>query len=611
VRASGVAMSNRLPGRVGAIRHVPLGSVVFFGLFLLYVGLRVDPALIYHGYWASDRFPTFSLGAEFFARSFAHPSGPVEYASAFLCQLYFFQWVGALVITLVAWVLCASTRVVLGSIAGGRPHALHFGPAVLLLLLYGRYADPMPTALALCAAMLCACAYVRAPLRGSFARISVFLALAGVLSYAAAGAVLLYAVVCGVFDVAAGRRLLGLIYVAAAAAALCVAATWILRAGIEQTYVRLFPPFGVERGEVVIVLTRCLHLFFPVAALGMALQPRLAAPPVGRRWRKALAGLALGCALLAAVAACAWFLFDDGLSAVLRIRRYARQGRWAELLAEVRRLPCNRYDLTVNWAVNEALYHTGRLPYDMFTYPQRDMAGGLMLLEDPGSVYMAYSGILLELGAVNKAEHMAHEALELLGDRPFVLKRLAVVNVAKDQQRAARVFLGALSKDVIHGRWARGCLRRMGADGPMPAEARVRRIRSLAITEDEVAPFTFEMLLGCLLRSNRHNRMAFEYLMAHYLLNGELDGVVRDLDDLDDFDYSGIPRHYEEAVLLYEHVTGKEADLHGRQVSAATKQRFREFQRSLAEHGADRDIARRALRRSHGDTYFYYYEFVL
>lgn len=628
-------MPNRLPGRFGVVPPLPLGSVLFFGLFLLYVGLRVDPSLIYQGYWVSDKLPTFSRGPAFFGRFLAYPGGPVEYVSAFLCQLFYFRWLGALVLMLVAWVLCAATRVVLGSTGGGRLHALHLGPAVLLLLLYGRYANPLPTALALCAAMLSACAYVRTPLRGSLARLGVFLALGGALCYVAAGAVLVYAVVCGILEAASGRRPLGLIYVGAAIAAWFVAAAWVLQAGVEAAYVRLVPPFGVERDEVVIVLTRWLHLFFPVAALGMALQRRLAerwaraaaraagqgeaAPLAGRAARSrrlAPVRLASAFALLALVAGSVWSLFDDALSAALRVRKCACEGDWSRLLAEARRLPRSRYDLRVNWAVNEALYHTGRLPYDMFSYRQ-DRVGlvptgeSLMRLGVAGSVYMAYSDVLLELGAVNESEHMAHEALELLGDRPLVLERLAVVNLAKTQEQAARVFLGALSKDVIHGKWARDCLRRLDDDPTMSADGRLRRIRSLALQQDEVGPFTFEMLLGYLLRSNRHNRMAFEYMMADHLLNGQLEEVVRNLDRLDDFDYPGIPRHYEEAIVLYEHASGRKADLHGRTVSAAAEERFREFQRVLADYGIQRSAARRALQKTHGDSYFYYYEFLL
>lgn len=43
-------------------------------------------------------------------------------------------------------------------------------------------------------------------------------------------------------------------------------------------------------------------------------------------------------------------------------------------------------------------------------------------------------------------------------------------------------------------------------------------------------------------------RMTFEYLMAHYLLNGELDKFIENLHYLDDFGYERISRHCQEGI---------------------------------------------------------------
>jgi hypothetical protein len=56
----------------------------------------------------------------------------------------------------------------------------------------------------------------------------------------------------------------------------------------------------------------------------------------------------------------------------------------------------------------------------------------------------AQSETLLELGQVSEAERLAHEALELEGDRPDLLWVLAQINVLKDRPKAARIFLNAL-----------------------------------------------------------------------------------------------------------------------------------------------------------------------
>ena len=59
-----------------------------------------------------------------------------------------------------------------------------------------------------------------------------------------------------------------------------------------------------------------------------------------------------------------------------------------------------------------------------------------------------------------------------------------------------------------------------------------------------------ESLLHQLLDSNPRNQMAFEYLMAHYLMTTELRRLSRQIGPLETFAYPAIPRHIEEAVLL-------------------------------------------------------------
>lgn len=608
-----------------------MSSVLFFGLLFLWIRLGVNPALIYHGYWITERFPLLSWDIAFFGEFLTYPGGPVAYVSALLCQFYYFPWVGALIVTLVAWVLCLATRVFIESVSGTRPHALHFAPAVLLVLLYGRYANPLGTALALSAAMFCVCLYVRMALRAALPRLAAFVVLGAALGYVAGGAALTYATLCGIFELASKRRVLGLIYVASAMALLCAAAVCILHVGIEEAYARLLPPFGPESDAVSAIFMRWLYLFFPFAALGMTLQRRFAAEatrckdqdgsgaPAGTVERirsSVLVRFMASCGLLAVVAAGVWFLFDVEFRSVLRVEYYAQLRKWPQLLSEARRLPVRRYDLNVKWNVNRALHYTGRLPHEMFSYPQERLGlapsgAALVRLKVRRPVYMKYSDVLFELGRVNESEHMAHEALELLGDRPSILRRLALINVVKEQPAAARVFLGALGRDVIHRQWARDCLRRLKADRFMSTDAEVRGIRSSMLVEDAVGPFAFEELLRLLLQQNKQNRMAFEYLMAHYLLAGRIEEVVRNISRLDDFDDPGIPRHYEEAIVLYERTAGKEVDLGGRTVSADAERRFGDFRQLLTRCGDDRDAARDALRRRHGDSYFFYHEFCL
>ncbi|HVV70859.1 MAG TPA: DUF6057 family protein, partial [Verrucomicrobiae bacterium] len=79
-----------------------------FLFFFLYVWLRVDPAIEY-----GHSGPVFLLTRSFFRPYLLYPGGLLDYASAFLGQLNYFGWLGALAYTLVAVLIFLAARWVL------------------------------------------------------------------------------------------------------------------------------------------------------------------------------------------------------------------------------------------------------------------------------------------------------------------------------------------------------------------------------------------------------------------------------------------------------------------------------------------------------------------
>jgi tetratricopeptide (TPR) repeat protein len=605
---------------------VPFRSVVFLALSYAYIVLRVDPAVIYDSYWVTGRFPLFQTGSAFLHGFLSYPGGLADYASAFLCQFYHWPWAGGLAITAVTALLCLAMWLYLTAAGGAPPRAVHLAPAVLVLMLFGQYDNALPTALSLLTAAAGAAAYVRLPLRSWPLRLSAFVILAGVVCWLGAGAVLMMSVLCGVYELAAGWRGLGAAFGALAMVSLLVAAVWVFRTDLTQAYERLLPPFAARK-EAGLLLARCLYLLFPCAALVMAFGRgagrRHGGPGTGVAAASvagALGERAAACArilepfaLLALAALPVWLAYDDASAAALRVEHCARERAWESVLREARRVPAARYDAPVKWQVNRALYYTGRLGDSMFCYPQ-DALGlfpsgrALAWMKSYGVGCMKYSDIEIELGRVNEAEHMANEALELLGDRPAVLQRLALIHIVKGRREAARLFLRALGKDLVYADWARLQLDRLDSGPLMADDDEVAGIRSVMVLDDATGFPTLREMLEQLLERNPRNRMAFEYLMADYLLAGDLDGIVRNIGRLGDFGYPDIPRHYQEAVTLYRARTGKSPDLGRFSISGDTERRFDGFEAAVASFGHDRRAARDALSARYADTYFFYYD---
>lgn len=109
-------------------------DTVFFVFFFFYLWLVVDPRLIAHCTIppASD-LPVFYRGWTFFREFNAHPGGPAEYAGAFLFQLFTHGWLGALVVTGLAWMLYLSVSGCFSASGFPRLRCLRHVPAILLL----------------------------------------------------------------------------------------------------------------------------------------------------------------------------------------------------------------------------------------------------------------------------------------------------------------------------------------------------------------------------------------------------------------------------------------------------------------------------------------------
>ena len=635
-------MSTDAPRPAGPrLRALMRGGAVFLPL-AAYLWLVVDSRLLY--FWPSEYFPAFRLGGRFAAELLAQVGGPVRYAAAFLSQFYFYAWAGALIQTAVAAALCCVAGAYLAALSGRRPSFVHYVPAIVVVVLAGRYAHHLAPLLAMLLTAGAACLWLRLGARRAWwVRLGAFLALAGLLHYAAAGAVLLFALLCAIGELARGRYVLGVLCAALGGALPYVAAVWVESLRPSLAYGRLLA-IGLHprpAGDAAIWL---LYLYWPAAA-GVG-QLRLA---LGRWWRgrgkgegeesgairePTLLAWALGtAALLAAVAGAAWLSFDRGGSLVRRIEfcaRYASDAAepseqaeyWRRLLAVAGRLPIERYSLAVNWKVNQALCHLGQMPGSriamgdvMFRFPQDRL--GLVPTNSafPGGqrdrdyASLDFSDIFMDLGYVNGAERMTYQALELQGDHPCVLRRLAIIAFAKGQMEAGRVLLGVVSHDLIFGAWARRWLDDMRDDPTLAGHAEVARLRSVMLRKDTPDPSTAEELFLRLLDRNPKNRTAFEYLMAHYLLTGYVEKVAAQIGRLDDFGYDHIPRHYEEALLLAAATGARMPDLGGRAISAPTVALYRAFSRARARFGANRAAAAQAMAPEFGGSYLYYFAF--
>jgi tetratricopeptide (TPR) repeat protein len=588
----------------------PAGAAACFLLSYAYVWLRLEPSVQYR----CSGVPFF-LSRSFFGEFLGFPGGLLDYAAAFLAQLNYYDWLGGLVFMALGCLLFLGARAVCSRLSGVAPLTGGFMPVFLLLCLWGLHDGQAPAAgLGVALGLGLAIGYLRLPWQRIWLRSAACWALS-VLAAGLAGlwpCLLFLTLCCGYeFKVRRAWKLrLGCLLPAVA-----VPLAMLGLAGLPAT--RILNPWATG---APLWLIAALFLCVPLTALVLALLPKpapapketararhkAAAPvPLGRRLQRPVVKRALAAGLFLGGWAAVWFGHGGPQRAFARIEYYAGRKEFDKVLAVAAPLPVLNRASEVRLQL--ALYHAGRLSEDLFANTNQTAWQLLPGLRLGLGACRAQCDTLLELGQVNEAEHLAHEALEIEGNRPDLLRLLAQINILKNRPRAARVFLNLLAQAPFQRAGAAACLRDLDRDPRLSDDQALALIRSRMVTTDLAYDgLPAESFFQQLLQSNPRNQMAFEYLLAQYLVTRDLDRLIKQLGRLDDFGYRAIPRHLEEAVLLYQQLKGIPVDLHGRQIRPETVQRFRGFSEAL-NRARENPEDRPALARNFGDTFWFYF----
>ncbi|MHC1768500.1 MAG: DUF6057 family protein [Verrucomicrobiia bacterium] len=592
------------PGRAagwGRIACIAAGWAGLYGFLWLYV----DPLA-----WYYSAAPVFSSSREFLTPHLRIPGGLLQWTAAFLGQLSYHTWLGASILLLVAGLLSLGT-VWLAAHNGSRSTMLWAVPPLLLTFIASRYVPGLlEVGLAVLMTFICLGLWLARPPRFRIGMV-LFSGLCNALFYAAGPFPALVLIVAGALHEIRRERGARLdwfcwLWIApwlAATFAWCgfdTAGFWT-RSGELSTrlaaaglFALLILPW-VER-TVLQRLTR------KAGALWMPATPRWAAfqADVETRMRHVIRGAAVVLVLGLFV-----LTLNPEARALRRIHAEAERGNWTAVMkaaASLREMPP-----AARLRIHRALQHQGRLTSDLFLFPQRfgtDLLGSLM---DGLDVCLPLSDTLLDLGHFNLAEHYAHEALEVRGERPEILWRLGWINLLKDRPEAARVFLNRMATVPFHRVRAQHWLRVID-EGTLAGAPEVVEARSRSVTvESAWSHFPTVDLLKMALQSNRNNPAAFDYLVAYYLVTREPEEVLRTLGSQTLADFAVLPRHVTEALLALSAARGSPpVGPGGKPLDAEIVARFTRFREAITVRRPETAEAVTPFAEDFGDTYWFY-----
>ena len=603
-------------------------GVIFFLLCYLYVWTFIKPHLIYHGFGTIiPDVPLFSAGWRFLRDSLNLPGGLTVYAYGFLSQWYYYSWLGALVVVLVALCLCELSRQHYVHADHPCSTILYYFPAVIIILIYNQYAHPLAACLASSMGLLFSFAFERMPLRAGPIRMVVFCFMAAICyCLAGAGGVLVFSLMTTVYLFFLRRDWLPAVLILPSAAAIIwILAEYVFYMSPKQAFLVLTPfsrSMTAGMGTLSRVSVVMLYAFVPVTITLICLWRMLfrkvedvrKTRTVGRP-RGAFLGyfkkLVVPVVPVAVITVGLYFGHDKTHRQIVLMNSLARQGQWSEVLELGNRLPKNIHNIYCNHDINRALYHAGRFPYDMLYFPQNPHAFLLTHDKEESSMtQLKMCDTFIELGNVDYAEKLASEFLVDKGHAGIVLEKLAWINIIKEQECTARIYLNALKKDLIYGDRADSMLGSLQSGFGPDEAAYIRRVNSY-IRKNGNARLnreSIEEMLTGLLEHNPGNRMAFEYLMACYLLAGQLDKIAENIWCLNHLGYQDVPTLYEEAMLIYYGARGLKLNLNELNIKRETIERYKRFvQLCNSMQAQNRQVVLQRLIGEFGTSYFFYY----
>ena len=187
---------------------------------------------------------------------------------------------------------------------------------------------------------------------------------------------------------------------------------------------------------------------------------------------------------------------------------------------------------------------------------------------------------------------------------------LVKTNLINGNYKMVYKYTGILKRTIFYRKWA-GEYERVAGD-----TAGISAIPSLAYKKEIMPHDNFFIFLETphenlplLVESNPKNLKAFEYLTAWLLLNKDVETVVRNIPKMKELGYTRLPRHIEEAVMIYLNTKGALPDPGGFTISYATMERFNRYVSAYSSLRQRNALDSRTLEPEFGNTYWFYYHF--
>ncbi len=315
--------------------------------------------------------------------------------------------------------------------------------------------------------------------------------------------------------------------------------------------------------------------------------------------------------LIILLAVTAYYRYDRKSNDYFRAEKLFYDRQYEELIKFNLKNPTkNIITLYLN---NIALCETGRLNDMLFSFPQSPDGSTLFIKweAESGGELMRHGGnFYYTTGMINEAYRWAFEYMVLRGYTPEGLRMMIKCEIINGNYKNAEIFINLLKKTIFYRKSAIEFERLLNNDEAVlkhPELGQKRRIRPkvdfFTLTDDPA----INVLRVAATDSTFSNRNAWQYKIAWYLLQRDLNGVAEEWDNTGKYGFTKVPRHIQEAaVAMRTFLKIQLPDQGGIKISSEIERQYLQFLQTFQFSGSDLSKAEPLLRKNFGNTFWYY-----